>query len=122
MILKKWLIGFLSAVTALTCFVRTAYAAPITMLEPLKASCKTINPGPYAFIDYFNCGMQWLVNVCVGIATLWVLIAAGMYILSFGDPGKQGAARGHIISALIGLVLLVFFGAFLRMLNSIFFG
>ena len=103
------------------------HVGSLNLLQPLDDGATThaitssaTTPG-LTFITFFNRGMDIILEVAVGIATLWVLISAGQIILAGGDSSKRAAAFGHIIWTIVGVVMLVFFGLILRVLNSNFF-
>lgn len=48
----------------------------------------------------------FLLTLAVLIALLYIVIGAFQWITSGGDKGKVEAARNHIISAVIGLVII----------------
>jgi len=59
------------------------------------------------FHDFIAYAYGWGIGIG-GILTFVMIVWGGIeYMLSVGDPGKQGAARGRIQSAVLGLVLLL---------------
>jgi len=57
-----------------------------------------------------------LIGVVAGsIAVIYIIWAGVQYIMSGGDPAKTKAARGRIISAMIGIVIIIAVYAFIRL-------
>jgi len=79
-----------------------------------------IEGGANIFIKYFNNSIDWVLNIAVGIATLWVLIAGGQMMMS-GGGGQKDQAKERMIYAIIGLLGLIFVGVILKLLNAQFF-
>jgi len=79
-----------------------------------------VSGGPIVFITYFNSGLQLILEIAVGMATLWVLISGGQIMLSGGGAQKDAAIE-RMKYAVVGLIGLIFVGVLLKFLNASFF-
>ncbi|MFH0770456.1 MAG: hypothetical protein V1926_03710 [Candidatus Peregrinibacteria bacterium] len=114
-------LGFLLVIFPVSAVAVKQTMSNVTILEPLNGSTTDIAIRPDSIFDYLNSGLQMFLNIAVGIVLLWFLLAGTVYVISGGNASQESTAKDHMISAMIGLLLLVFFGAILRFLNSDFF-
>lgn len=93
----------------------------IELIEPIDPAVTSIavEPGAGTFITYFEVASQWLFEIAVGFAVIWVLI--GGFTLMIGGENMKTQAKDMMKWAILGLLLLIFAGYFLRTLNDIFF-
>lgn len=67
-----------------------------------------VDPGPVATV---NTVVRWIIIILIAIgiiaALIFLLWGAIKWIISGGDKEKVSEARGHIIAAIIGLVVLL---------------
>ena len=94
----------------------------VNLLQPLGGSSVVgIQPGYGTFIQYFNQSRNWIFDVAVGFAVVWVLIGGFLYMTSGNNQSRRGEAISRITWAITGLLILLFAGFILRTLNSVFF-
>lgn len=107
----------------------TSYSPPdqtkmgITLLEKLDNSG---GGGDIAYsgntlFNYISDSLEWIQKVAVGVVILWMLFSGVMYMISGNDQGKRSQAKDHIISAIIGLLMLFLLGFLLSLLNASFY-
>jgi hypothetical protein len=98
----------------------------VPLIQPLDDATNSIPVDPSApqatFINFFrDTVLQWLITAAVGIVSFWMVKSGVDMILAGGDQGKRADAKKHMVAAIVGLILLVFFGAILRALSAAFF-
>ena len=99
-----------------------ALAADIQLMEPVGGCDKlTPKPGLGTFFGYFNLLWPWLIGTAAGIAVLMALVGGLQVIMSGGDQSKKQEGLDRLKNALLGLLMLVFAGVILRVLNPSFF-
>ena len=99
-----------------------ALAADIQLMEPVGGCDKlTPKPGLGTFFGYFNLLWPWLIGTAAGIAVLMALVGGLQVIMSGGDQSKRQEGLDRLKHALLGLLMLVFAGVILRVLNPSFF-
>jgi len=94
----------------------------IDLLAPLGGQNNiTVSSGFGTFLTYFNDAGTWLIRVAMGLCVLWVLLGGFMIMISGADSGQRSKGIEHMKWAIIGMVILLFAGTILRLLNSMFF-
>ena len=94
----------------------------VKLLQPFGGSdCVAVRPGLGTFLEYFGPAGAWLYNAAVGICVLWMLFGGITIMISSDNSGRRDEGIGRMKAAAIGLVLLIFGGVILRLLNSIFY-
>lgn len=96
---------------------------PIVLLEPIGDLEKVTFGGfPLSPLNqYLRVFIPWAIGLGAGLCVLMIIVGGFQIMLSGGDPGKQGAGKDRILSALIGLLILVFSATILNFLNADFF-
>lgn len=127
----KW--GQLS--TLLLFLAPTAFAAsslspkPIILLEPLpgpsggSVSSLTVCPSdPFFLINqYLQPTMAWGAGIAAGLAVLMIVVGGLQMMFSGGAPEGMASGKQRIISAIFGLIFIVFSAALLNFLNAYFY-
>lgn len=96
----------------------------ICLMEPLPGGMDKITPcgTPLGtFFLYFNKLWPWLIGSAAGLAVLMAIVGGLQVIMSGGDPGKRQEGTGRLQQALLGLLMLIFAGLILRILNPSFY-
>lgn len=104
-------LGFISAGSLYLSTVASIFGqtTPTPQNIPLEAPAGSIKDAPLANIPQFAIQLLFIIGIVVAVA---FLIYGGIkWILSGGDKAKLEAARGHIVAAIVGLVIVA--GAFL---------
>ena len=95
--------------------------ANLTLLQSLGTK-DTLSPsaGVTIFFTYFNDVWPWVIGVAASIAVLHAL-AAGVQIMFAGSSEKAAEGKGRLLWSLAGLLLVIFAGFILRLLNNTFY-
>jgi len=94
----------------------------INLLAPLGSQTNiSVSSGFGTFLTYFNDAGTWLIRVAMGLCVLWVLLGGFMIMLSGADSGQRSKGIEHMKWSIIGMVILLFAGTILRLLNSMFY-
>lgn len=94
----------------------------VQLLAPLgDQQSIPVTAGLGTFLTYFNDAGVWLIRVAMGVCIFWILNAGYELMGSGVFSSNREKGRQHIIWALVGLVILLFAGTILRLLNSLFF-
>ena len=122
------LCGLSAVVPLLPAEASMIHSEEIRLLEPLgdedTVRIEVSGPGDgrvKTWLNYMGPAMEWVFNVAIGIAVLWVLIGGIMIMIAGDDASKRQNGIGMMKNAILGLVVLIFAGLILRMLNSLFF-
>lgn len=107
-------------------FAQSAHAQlapkPITLLEPLPGGIAFIPvslTSPFGMINiYLNPMVTWGIGIAAGLAILMIIVGGLQMMLSGGSPEGMGSGKQRIISAIFGLIFLVFSAAILNFLNA----
>jgi hypothetical protein len=101
---------------------------PINLLEPLPDGTSQIvidqnEPLPPLSIlnAYLRPFIPWAIGVSAGLAVLMIIIGGFQIMLSGGGDIKNSAGTKKIMSAILGLLLLVFSATILNWLNASYF-
>ena len=112
----------LSALASALWAMPMAIAADIQLMEPIGGCDKlTPKPGLGTFFGYFNLLWPWLIGTAAGLSVLMALVGGLQVIMSGGDQSKKQEGLDRLKNALLGLLMLVFAGVILRVLNPAFF-
>lgn len=93
---------------------------PIKLLEPI-GSLTEITPGPFPLSplnQYLQVFIPWVIGVGAGLCVLMIVVGGFQIMLSGGEATAQGAGKNRILSALMGLLILVFSAMILNFLNA----
>lgn len=64
--------------------------------------------------SYITILYKWVLPFCAGLAVLMMIYAGYLYMTSQGNPDNMKQAKDYIISALVGLALIILAGVILR--------
>jgi len=93
---------------------------PIKLLEPI-GSLTEITSGPFPLSplnQYLRVFIPWAMGVGAGLCVLMIIVGGFQIMLSGGEATAQGAGKNRILSALMGLLILVFSAMILNFLNA----
>src|SRR5690606_17510938 len=94
--------------TAVQVFATGGYPDDGNAIVPGESEAPLVSIGSQATI---NTVVRWVIIVLVAVgiiaALIWLIIGAIKWIVSGGDKEKVATARGQIIAAIIGLVVLL---------------
>ena len=92
---------------------------PIVLLEPI-GDLKEVTFGSFALSplnSYLQVFIPWAIGLGAGLCVLMIIIGGFQIMLSGGEASKQSAGKDRILSALLGLLILVFSAMILNFLN-----
>lgn len=102
--------------------VETWAAGDIQLLQPLPDGTTSISgSGITVFYNYFNAIWPWVLSVAGGVAVLNGVIGGTMVMLSGSDSGMESAGKDKLKYSIAGLILIVFAGTILRIINPTFY-
>ena len=109
----------------------TAFAAsslspkPLILLEPLPdgtASLTVCASSPFFLLNkYLQPMMGWGAGIAAGLAVLMIVVGGLQMMFSGGSPEGMSSGKQRIISAIFGLIFIVFSAALLNFLNAYFY-
>lgn len=112
-----------SGTTALTLLLSTTAPVLAQAGGPVRISIEPpqqVLPGGSLNANQVITFVLWgLVAVGVIAALIWLILGAIRWITSGGDKGKVDAARGQIVAAIIGLVIIILSLVILNVVASI---
>ena len=113
--MKRILASSATALTLLGFFASTAHAVTIVVTPPPQ-----VLPGGSLNANQVITFVLWgLVAIGVIAALIWLILGAIRWITSGGDKAKVDAARGQIVAAIIGLVIIILSLVILNVVASI---
>ncbi|MBT3835076.1 hypothetical protein HOF56_02395 [Candidatus Peribacteria bacterium] len=131
--MKKFISTISGIALAMTLSVTTfAAQRPIELLEPVpngtpsgltEIVIDTSQPLPPLSIlnAYLNPFIPWAIGVSAGLAILMIILGGFQIMLSGGGDIKNSAGTKRIMSAIFGLLILVFSATILNWLNANYF-
>lgn len=99
-------------------FVQKAYAADIPSIRPLLPGATPSDPSA-VINSVYSSVFTILLLIAGALAVIYLIWAGIQYITSNGSPDKAKAARGAIINAVIGIIILISAYAIIRIGISI---
>jgi hypothetical protein len=94
-------------------------AAAYSLLEDPSAGSDTTlsGNGITAMFTYLGVLYQWAVGVAGGICVVWGVYGGILMMLAGSDTAKFSSGKSHMVAAIIGLLVMLFIGTILRLVN-----
>lgn len=109
----------------LAVFVPVIAYADIELLQPLGSQTSIpISPGLGTLLAYVNDALDWVFDIALGVSVFWIVVAGFMIMISGGSgrfSGYKEEGVKHMTWAITGLIILLFSGLIMRLLNSVFY-
>lgn len=120
--MRSFLLAAFLATAATLLHAQTSVVADVQLLQPLPDGSTSVGgSGVAAFVNYFNKLWPWVLSIAGGIAVLNGVIGGTMIMLSGSDSGIESAGKDKLKYSIAGLIIIVFAGTILRILNPTFY-